>query len=63
MKNHVNNPEMPLGLGMALAQNLDAMNLFASMTKEQQQRIIEHTHTINSKQEMNAFVQSISEFV
>lgn len=59
MENYVNGPEMPLGLGMALAQNLNAMERFASLPKDEQRRIIAHTHSIGSKEEMQSFVQSL----
>ena len=61
MKNLVNNSDIPLGLGMALAKNLDAMNIFANMTKEMQQEIIDRTHFVNSKQEMQSLVSSIAD--
>lgn len=59
MTNYVNGPEIPMGLGMALAENLNAMEYFASLSPAQQRAIIEHTHQIRSKQEMRAFVQSL----
>lgn len=57
--NLVDGPEMPLGLGMALAQNLEAMNRFAQMTPAQQQAVIARTHSIHSKEEMRALVDSL----
>lgn len=51
--------ELPLGLGMAFAKNVEAMNRFSTMTKQQQQQIIEHTKVINSKQEMQQYVDSL----
>ena len=51
--------DLPLGLGMALAQNTQALNAFAAMPQDQQQRVIQHTHTIRSKQEMQAYVNSL----
>lgn len=51
--------EIPMGLSMALAQNLNAMNRFSSLPREEQQRIIDHTHAIRSKAEMQAYVQSL----
>lgn len=61
MKNLANGPEMPIGLGMALAKNLNAMNYFASLTPEQKQQVVDHTHSIRSKEEMDQFVSDISE--
>ena len=53
-------PEIPLGLGMALAANPFSMSNFAAMTNEQKQDVIERTKSINSKSEMQAFVQTLS---
>ncbi|MEA4847616.1 MAG: hypothetical protein VB106_10330 [Clostridiaceae bacterium] len=52
--------ELPLGLGMALAKNPKAMQQFGLMTASQQQELITKTHTINSKEEMQALVSSIA---
>jgi len=61
MRNYANGPEIPLGLGMALAQNIDAMNRFAAMTEEEKIQIIKSTHQINSKEEIRYFVQTIAD--
>ena len=50
---------LPLGFGMALAQNVDAMEYFSALPKQKQEEIIDHTHEIDSKQEMHAYVQSL----
>ncbi len=59
MSNLANGPEIPMGLGMALAQNIEAMNHFSALPKLSQNEIIEHTHSINSKEEMQSYVQSL----
>jgi len=59
MENMTNGPEIPMGLGMALAQNLPAINYFSSLPHNEQQRIIDHTHAIQSKREMQSFVQAL----
>lgn len=59
-KNYANSNEMPLGLGMALAKNINAMNRFASLSHKEQQKIIDHTHQIQSKQEMTEFAEEIA---
>ncbi|MEG0741123.1 MAG: hypothetical protein RSB91_01080 [Clostridia bacterium] len=59
MNNLVDGPDMPMGLGMALAQNLNAMNRFAALPAAEQQAVIAHTHSIRSKEEMQAYVQSL----
>ena len=53
-------PEIPLGLGMALASNPYSMNNFSQMTTEQKQAVIDRTNSINSKTEMEALVRTLS---
>lgn len=60
-KNFAQGPEMPLGLGLALAQNVEAMNRFAAMPRERQREIIAHTHEIRSSAEMRAYVALLAE--
>jgi len=52
--------DIPMGLGMALMQNKPAMEYFSSLSDEAKQRIIEHTHSIQSKEEMQAYVDSLA---
>ncbi|MDD5795974.1 MAG: hypothetical protein PUD24_03455 [Oscillospiraceae bacterium] len=52
--------ELPMGFGMALAKNTDAMAVFSNLSIEKQQDIIDKTHCINSKKEMQSFVNSLS---
>ncbi len=59
MQNYANGPEMPLGFGMALVQNIKAMNYFAELSAAEQQAIIQGTHKIQSKEEMQDYVQSL----
>ena len=59
--NGIKQGDVPMGLGMALAENLDALNYFASLSHEKQQRIIDHTHQIRSKQEMHSFVSHLKD--
>ncbi len=59
MANYVDGPGIPLGLGMALAQNQEAMNRFATMTHADQQAFIARTHLAQSKEEMRSLVQSL----
>lgn len=58
-RNLMDGIEMPLGLGMALAQNVNAMNYFASLPDQKQQEIINRTHSIQSKQEMRKLVDNM----
>ena len=58
--NFVNGKDIPLGFGMALAQNSDAMNRFCAMSEEQRRQLIEGTHSVRSKKEMQAYVDRIA---
>ena len=51
--------DLPLGFAMSLAQNGEAMDYFANLTEEEKQAIVEHTHQIHSKQEMQAYVEQL----
>ena len=51
--------ELPVGFGMALAMDTEAMNKFASLSEEQKQEIIAAAHSVNSKIEMQMLVDSI----
>lgn len=57
--NILNNNEIPMGLGMALAQNSRAMEVFSNLPSDKQQQIIQGTHGINSKTEMKLYVDNI----
>lgn len=60
-RNYTDGPEIPLGLGIALAQNLDAMNYFASLDDTGKQRVIDGTHSVRSKSEMKQYVSNLTE--
>lgn len=57
--NNLLSKDMPMGLSMALSKNLEAMNYFSNLTQQQQQKIIEQTHQINSKKEMAEYVNNL----
>ena len=61
MNNVFDGIEMPMGLGMALAQNMSALDIFSNMDASQKQAVIDQTHQINSKNEMHEFVREIAE--
>lgn len=61
MENYANGTEIPIGLGMALAKDLNAMNYFSSLNNDQKQNIIDHTHSIRSKEEMQQYVSDFTE--
>ena len=58
-ENFVDGPGVPLGFGMALAQNPDAMDVFSSLTGEQRKQILDKPHRIGSRAEMRAYVDSL----
>lgn len=53
--------EIPLGLGMAMAMNPEAMRYFSELPDESKREVINHTHQIHSRDEMHAYVQSLAE--
>lgn len=54
------NTDMPLGFGMALAQNPDAMKVFSEMPESCKAEVINGTHTVNSRSEMRQYVEKIA---
>lgn len=58
MEKYTSGADLPVGLGLALEQ-YNAMDHFFSLSGEAQQQIIDHTQTIQSKNEMLDYVQSI----
>ena len=53
--------EVPIGFGLALAQNEDAVNAFAMMTGEQKQEIWARARNVRSKKEMQDLVASLAQ--
>ena len=51
--------EMPVGFGMALAMNPDAMQKFSLLSEEQKKAIVDGTHTVSSRDEMQRYVERI----
>lgn len=57
---NTNNMDLPMGFGMALAQNQNAMTNFSAMSAEQKQSVINSTKQIKSKKEMKGFVSNLA---
>lgn len=53
--------ELPLGFGMALIQNEQAMRRFEGMTEAERSDILKKTHTVDSKEEMQLLVNSLAD--
>lgn len=51
--------ELPLGFGMALAQNEGAMQRFEALSQAEKTAILEKTHSVRSKREMQSLVKSL----
>ena len=51
--------ELPMGFGMALAQNETAMKQFESLSETEKQAVLERTHSVRSKREMQMLVASL----
>ena len=56
----MNFAEVPIGFGMALAQNEKAVNAYAMMTREQKHAILARAHNAHSQEEMHRIVASIT---
>ena len=52
--------KVPIGFGMALAQNCDAMAAYAAMADDQNQVILNKAHNARSEREMHQLVAGIA---
>lgn len=50
---------LPQGLGMALAQNTQAMAYFSALSPQEKEQVIDRTRQIRSREEMRAFVSQL----
>lgn len=57
--NLLNDDELPIGFGMALAKDSKAMNAFSALNKSEKDSIIEKSKQIKSKREMEQFTSSL----
>lgn len=53
------NRELPLGLGMALAQNETAMHTFEAMSQSEKAAVLQKAHSVHSKKEMQQLVADL----
>lgn len=56
----MNFAEVPIGFGMALAQNEAAMMRYAHLTETQKQDILNRAHNVRSEKEMYSLVASLA---
>ncbi len=52
---------IPIGLAMAMAQNVEAMKIFGMMSEDEQEKIISRARGAHSKSEMHSIVNSLTE--
>ena len=52
--------QVPLGFGMALARNFNAMNAYSAMTDDQKKAVLERAHNARSEKEMSGIVDSLA---
>ncbi len=57
----MSNFDLPLGLGMAFAQNERAMAKFESMSDADKRAFVERSHNVSSRTEMDALVNSLTD--
>ena len=53
--------DMPIGLTMAFAENLDSFKYFSSLTPMQQQLIIEHARTLK-RHDLKNYIQNLGRY-
>ena len=58
-QNFVNGNNIPLGFGMALAKDIDAMRHFSNLSVREQRSVIDGTHSVRSKNEMAEYVNRL----
>lgn len=55
----IDNHELPIGFMMELAQHSDILNRFASLSKQEQERIVNGAKTMDSRNEMRNYVETM----
>lgn len=53
--------ELPLGFGMALAQNEAAMKQFESLTEAEKHAVLQRTHSVRSRAQMQQLVAELGD--
>lgn len=52
--------DMPIGLTMAFAENLDSYKYFSTLTPAQQQNIIDHAKALRSRPELDSYIKNLA---
>ena len=53
-------PQIPLGLGYALAENTSALKYFSELSSERQRELIDRSGKMSSRAELRAFVRNMT---
>ena len=61
MQNTIPDGELPLGLGLAMAQRPEAMERFAALPEAEREALVNRARGARSKQEMRACVDALVE--
>lgn len=56
---YLNDNAVPIGFGMALAQNIGAMQHFSGMTEAEKEEILNRARDAKSKDEMESLIDSL----
>lgn len=51
--------KVPMGFGMALAMNFNAMNAYSALSEEEKKAILDKAHNAQSEEEMHQLVNSL----
>lgn len=62
ISNNKNTPIVPTGLGMALSQNVDALNYFGALSEDEQKKVINHAKNVQSKNELQDYVNNFNKY-
>lgn len=52
--------DLPMGFGMALLQNPQALQAYQALPPDRRQALLQQTHSIQSKGDMQALVDSLA---
>ena len=55
----IDNEELPIGFTMSLTQHSDILSRFASLPKQEQERIVDGARQVKSREEMNSYVENM----
>ena len=55
----IDNEELPIGFTKSLAHHSDILSRFASLPKQEQERIVDGARQVKSREEMNSYVENM----